>query len=110
MKPLIKTVLCKKYYRSGGDVIYGEFMKGEYYNHFQLEKWNNSPLTNDDKDDFKYIYIWNNHRPGGIRVHFELGIVSMPNMGLPYFYDYFCNEIELRKEKLKQIENDKENA
>ena len=32
MNEPIRTILCKKYYREGGENIFGEYVKNVYYN------------------------------------------------------------------------------
>jgi len=98
MNKPIKEVLCKKYYHYGGCEFFGEFFKNEFSKRFQLEDIHFNPTIIDSE----YIYIWNNNRKGGIR--FKITKLE-ENYNLPYFYDYFCNENEIRKFKLKHIKN-----
>jgi hypothetical protein len=99
----IAIVLCKKDYRCGGEIVFGDFKSGEYYNDFQLETLNYEPLQ-PITSLYKYIYIWNKNKKGGIRFH--LSKDKLANNYLPWFYDYFYDEQEIRKIKLKNLKSE----
>ena len=103
MNEPIRTILCKKYFREGGKNIFGEYKEGVYYNRFLLEteelsKKNPVPYT------YKYVYIYNENGIGGHRFHLNKN--KRENIIFPCFYDYFYDNQELRKLKLKKIQDE----
>ena len=99
MNEPIRTVLCKNSVKEG---IFGNYVEGVYYNKFILEteecsKKNPIPYT------YKYIYIYNENGVGGVRFHLDKN--KRENPIFPCFYDYFYDNKELRKLKLKKIKN-----
>ena len=103
----ITTILCKKYFREGKvprpSNIFGEYKEGVYYNRFLLEteelsKKNPVPYT------YKYVYIYNENGIGGHRFHLNKN--KRENIIFPCFYDYFYDNQELRKLKLKKIQDE----
>jgi len=100
MNEPITTILCKKDCREGGKVIFGEYKEGVYYRKFILEteelsKKNPIPYT------YKYIYIYGNN--GGHRFHLDKN--KRENVIFPCFYDYFYDNKEIRKLKIKKLCN-----
>lgn len=88
----ITTILCKKYFNFNNEMmnIHGEFVEGNYYNKFDLEI----------DSEYKYIYIYFNIK-NGIRFSFIKN-----DYIFKYFYDYFYDNTEIRKIKLKKISYD----
>jgi len=99
-------IICKKYFRSGGENIYAEYIKGTQYRKFLLENNLGSfrlrlldPLVT-NKHEIYFIYVYSLH--GGHRFRTRKKDYNSPSY-LPYFYDYFYNENEIRKLKLKKL-------
>lgn len=100
MNEKITKIVCKKTLREGGEYIYGEYIKGVQYDKFILEteelsRSNPIPYT------YKYIYIYNKNGIGGFRFHLDKNTRENPNFLC--FYDYFYDNKELRKLKIKQL-------
>ena len=102
MNTPITDIICKKSFRSGGQNIYVDFIKGTQYSKFILETQDMSldyyiPFT------YKYIYIYDEH--GGIRFHLNKNLEGWgcEDPTFPNFYDYFYDQREIRKLKLEKI-------
>jgi hypothetical protein len=100
----ITTVLCKKYFRNGGKILFGEYHEGVQYNNFFLEERIGDGPDMEAKLNFEFIYIYNQNGNGGHR--FRLNKIDNRNEYMPYFFDYFYNNQELRKFKLQKITNE----
>lgn len=98
----IKTVLCKKYFKSSGNKIYAEFFEGKYYNKFYIEEDDIGEIQIPYK--YKYIYIFS--EKGGYRFHLDKNGNQSFFMN---FYEYFYDEIDLRKIKIKKLKNNDTN-
>ena len=97
-----KKILCKKEYRISESytnmfIINSDyFNKGEYYKNFRIE------INIEDNID-STIFIYFNNSSHGLR--FKINKNSNKYYYLPYFYDYFYTDIEIRKLKLNEIQN-----
>ena len=100
MNEPITKILCKKYYKSPGRKLFGEYHVGKYYDKFILETEEFQKLT-PIPYTYKYIYIYNKNGTGGIRFH--LNKDKPENIIFPCFYDYFYDNQEIRRMKLKKL-------
>lgn len=95
----ITQILCKKNFRTNFSNGAG-FIKNEFYKQFSIETEDLSnyiiPYV------YKYIYVYTNNQTGGHRFHLDK---NDHTHYIPNFYDYFYDDIEIRKIKLKKLSN-----
>lgn len=92
----INSVLCKKYFRGEGINFYAEFFENNFYNKFILEDDDIGKIS--IPYNYKYIYIYS--KKGGHRFHLDK---NCNENYMPNFYDYFYDDKELRKLKIKKF-------
>ena len=93
----ITQILCKKGFRTNFSNGAG-FIEGEFYKNFSIE-------TEDFSDYkipyvYKYVFIYTNNQTGGHRFHLDK---NNNEHYIPNFYDYFCDDIEIRKLKIEKL-------